>query len=159
VLEAGAGQEAQDASAAHEGEIPLLVTDIAMPGMSGIELGERLKTQRPGMRVLHIAGYAEREAGGQAGLPIGAPCLQKPFGGAVPAGKVRETLDEERGRGSVLLVHGEGLLRALLGQILNGAGYEVVAARDGKEALAWLRRRGIWRGRSGRRSAAGGIRS
>jgi len=142
VLKAAGGEEAQGVSAAYQGEIPLVVTDVAMPGMSGIELAEWLKIQRPGIRVLYITGYAEREAAGPAGMPPGAQCLRKPFGATALAGKVREILDEGRGRGSVLVVNGEALLRALLSQILSGAGYEVMEARDGKEAIAWLRRRG-----------------
>jgi PAS domain S-box-containing protein len=142
VLEAAGGEEAQGVSGACQGEIPLLVTDVAMPGMSGIELAERLKIQRPGIRVLYITGYAEREADGPGGMPPGAQCLRKPFGATVLAGRVREILDEGSGRGSVLVVNGEDLLRALLGQILSGVGYEVIEARDGKEAIAWLRRRG-----------------
>jgi len=46
----------------------------------------------------------------------------KPFGATVLAGRVREILDEGSGRGSVLVVNGEDLLRALLGQILSGVG-------------------------------------
>jgi hypothetical protein len=49
--------------------------------------------------VLYTTGYAEREAAGPAGLPPGAPCPRKPFGGGVLAGKVREILDEGLGLG------------------------------------------------------------
>lgn len=58
---------------------------------------------------------------GKPDCRLARPALQKPFGGAALAGKVREILDEGRGRGSVLVVNGEALFRALLGQILSGA--------------------------------------
>jgi CheY-like chemotaxis protein len=39
--------------------IALLVTDVDMPGMSGIELAARLRAERPGLRVLLMTGRPE----------------------------------------------------------------------------------------------------
>jgi CheY-like chemotaxis protein len=39
-------------------DLLLLLTDIRMPGMNGIELAERAKKTSPGLRVLFMSGYA-----------------------------------------------------------------------------------------------------
>ena len=52
----------------------LLVTDHLMPGISGTELARTMRTARPGMPVLLVSGYAERE-----GLDPDLPRLTKPF--------------------------------------------------------------------------------
>lgn len=39
-------------------DVCLVVTDIVMPGMTGDELGRRLRTDRPTLPVLYLSGYA-----------------------------------------------------------------------------------------------------
>jgi CheY-like chemotaxis protein len=109
--------------------------------MNGFELADRLERTRPGMRVLFTSGDAERAVAEHGGLPPNTACLQKPFSANALARKVREILDQRRGWGCVLVVNGEALFRTLLGQILSHAGYEVLEARNGKEAIAAMRRR------------------
>ncbi|HEX7520161.1 MAG TPA: PAS domain S-box protein, partial [Candidatus Deferrimicrobium sp.] len=53
VLEAGNGREALLLSKAHRGEIHLLLTDVVMPKMSGRELTDRIRLQRPDLRILY----------------------------------------------------------------------------------------------------------
>ncbi|WP_211258495.1 hybrid sensor histidine kinase/response regulator [Luteibacter rhizovicinus] len=79
-----AGYDARGAASANEAlrrletidELVAVVTDHAMPGMTGSELAARLATIRPGLRVVLASGYSE--------LPTAAPGiavqLQKPFG-------------------------------------------------------------------------------
>ncbi len=54
----------------------LLLTDYAMPGISGIELAARVRALRPGLPVLLITGFAEI---GDASVDV--PVLTKPFSG------------------------------------------------------------------------------
>ena len=42
-----------------EARVDLLLTDVLMPGMSGVELADRLTRVRSGLRVLLMSGYAE----------------------------------------------------------------------------------------------------
>jgi two-component system, cell cycle sensor histidine kinase and response regulator CckA len=72
--------------------IHLLLTDIVMPRMSGVDLASRLRTQHPGMRVLYMSGYTEiplslEEARGSF--------LQKPFTPSALLEAVRDALDAE----------------------------------------------------------------
>ena len=59
------------------GPFDLLISDVVMPGMSGIELARELRALRPELRVLLISGYTE-EAVGRVG-PDRLELLSKPF--------------------------------------------------------------------------------
>lgn len=59
ILSAGNGEEAIALFAENSEKINLLMTDISMPKMSGIELAETLKLKRPDLQVLFTTGYAE----------------------------------------------------------------------------------------------------
>ena len=77
VLEADSGEEALARARGHAGPIELLVTDVVMAHMGGIELARRLTAARPGVRVLFISGY-RREAELSAATED-VDFLQKPF--------------------------------------------------------------------------------
>ncbi|MBI2502107.1 MAG: PAS domain S-box protein [Candidatus Latescibacteria bacterium] len=94
VLEAGRGDEALQLSAAHQGPIHLVVTDMVMPGMSGRVLVERLVTSNPELKVLYMSGYSEEVVERQGALGAGAVFLHKPFISSALLLKVREALHQ-----------------------------------------------------------------
>jgi PAS domain S-box-containing protein len=59
--------------------LDVLVTDIVMPGISGIELGRRAKELRPELPILFMTGYSQEVVSHQGALPEGSSFLQKPF--------------------------------------------------------------------------------
>jgi two-component system cell cycle sensor histidine kinase/response regulator CckA len=61
VLEARDGEQALQIAALHSGSIELLVTDLVMPRIAGMELADRLRAKHPDLKVLFMSGYAERE--------------------------------------------------------------------------------------------------
>jgi PAS domain S-box-containing protein len=92
VLEASGGAQALKVSAAYEGQIDLLLTDVVMAGMSGRDLADRLVLIRPGLKVLYVSGYNE-DTVLQRGVVIGQiEFLAKPFSLAVLSRKVRQLL-------------------------------------------------------------------
>jgi response regulator RpfG family c-di-GMP phosphodiesterase len=93
VLEARDGAEAIRISQSHPGPIHLMVTDILMDGMSGVELAERLSFKRPEMRVLFATGYPAGLAESDSLNREDAPLLKKPFSGRELATKIREVLE------------------------------------------------------------------
>jgi len=94
VLDARNGADALAICDRHEGCIDLLVTDLVMPGMNGIELARRVCDSRPGIPVLFMSGYAE-DAREQIGdLDEGRDFLQKPITPTNLSRKVREIFSE-----------------------------------------------------------------
>ncbi len=59
----------------HAGEIDLLVSDVVMPRLSGIELARRLRARQPALRVLLMTGYIDHKHLEPSGFEV----LRKPF--------------------------------------------------------------------------------
>ncbi len=95
VLEAGSGEEALTIAQSHQGPIPLLMTDVMLPGIGGRDLAEALSKLRPEQRVLYISGYTDDEGVRAGWFPPGSRFLQKPFTLGALVSNVRETLDAE----------------------------------------------------------------
>lgn len=91
--------EALRLAQALEGTLHLLVTDVVMPGMNGIELSKRLRETRPAVQVLYTSGYSEMTIP-REGLD-GSPAffLEKPFTPETLLRRVREALAALRSRG------------------------------------------------------------
>jgi len=93
VLAAASAAEALEIVERHPGPIPLAITDVIMPGISGGELAERLTALRPEMRVIFVSGYTGDTIAHHGVLEPGVHFLQKPFTLDGLARKVREVLD------------------------------------------------------------------
>jgi CheY-like chemotaxis protein len=72
VLEARNGLEAEDVFGRHGREIDLLITDVKMPFVSGIELVEAVRAANPALKVLYVTGYPDDRTAQE-------PQLIKPF--------------------------------------------------------------------------------
>ncbi len=84
--------EAETVFAGHGSEIALLVSDLVLPGLSGIDLAQRLRHQRPALNVLLMSGYTDRDVGAfQREMP-NVGFLQKPFTPDSLVGQVGELL-------------------------------------------------------------------
>ena len=65
---------ALDAIAEHEDAVDVVLTDIIMPGMSGIDLARHLRSERPALPLVYFSGH-----GGDVELPDDGPLVHKPF--------------------------------------------------------------------------------
>lgn len=92
VLEATQGREGLETAKSFKGKIDLLLTDVVMPEMNGIELAQHLHTLRPSTKILLISGYMGANALEAEKLPSGTAFLQKPFTLNALLAKVREVL-------------------------------------------------------------------
>ena len=90
VLEAENGAEALSIAESHPEKIDLLISDMFMPGLRGPEVAQALAPKCPGLRVLFISGYADRDL--RSGVPAGANFLNKPFSGKELASAVDAVL-------------------------------------------------------------------
>jgi two-component system cell cycle sensor histidine kinase/response regulator CckA len=99
VLETGDGAQALEQARHYQARIDLVVTDLAMAGMSGSQLAEALAGLRPDAKVLFVAGFAEHPIGdpGIAGRPT---FLRKPFTLRSLAARIREVLAGQAARAS-----------------------------------------------------------
>jgi hypothetical protein len=92
VVQASGGEEALALARRGDEPIALLMTDIVMPGMSGVELADRMERELPGMRVLFMTGYAEEVVVNQGILGRHREYIGKPFTQEQITKRVREIL-------------------------------------------------------------------
>ena len=79
VLAAGTPEQALEIAEKHALEIQLLLTDVLMPGMNGLDLAEQMQALYPGMRVMFMSGYSGSAVFSEGVARHGAIFLAKPF--------------------------------------------------------------------------------
>ncbi|MEN6439138.1 MAG: transporter substrate-binding domain-containing protein [Syntrophobacter sp.] len=77
----------------HPGEIHLLVTDVVMPAMNGLELANSILAFYPNMKHLFTSGYTANVIAHHGVLDPGVNFIQKPFSKHELATRVREALE------------------------------------------------------------------
>ena len=90
VLGAPGAEEALKLAESEADHIDLVITDIVMCGMSGIELGRRLNRLLPDLKVLYMSGYNSEI--GEDGLDPSYNFMQKPFGPEALSLRVQQLL-------------------------------------------------------------------
>ena len=97
VIQAGSGSEALDVFRRTRG-VDLVVTDHAMPGMTGTQLAEQIVAERPGMPIILASGYAEVPADPHLNLIR----LGKPFAQGTLARAVADAFRQAEDAGKVV---------------------------------------------------------
>ena len=92
VIEARNGDDAIRSAEAHLGVIHLLLTDVVMPHMGGVELANRVTVLRPGLKVLYMSGYTDDSILKQGVEAAHVAYIQKPFTSEALARKVRDEI-------------------------------------------------------------------
>jgi CheY-like chemotaxis protein len=90
VFEARNGQEALKVFDQHGDKIDLLLTDMRMPYMGGVELAQHLRARRKTLKLLCVSGYPAA-----ADPELTTDFLAKPFSRDDLLAKVREVLDRK----------------------------------------------------------------
>ena len=94
VFEAENGQAAMNLWQQRRGEFDLLFSDMVMPeGLTGLDLAEKLKKEKPGLKVIISSGYSAEIAGQSSLAAHGIIYLQKPYHVEILAKTVRDCLD------------------------------------------------------------------
>ncbi|NTV13169.1 MAG: response regulator [Desulfobulbaceae bacterium] len=82
--------------AASAGELDLLITDVLLPDLNGIELAKRLLARQPGLKVAFMSGYLRPSlADPDAAEAQPTPFIQKPFSGKTLTAFIRKCLRGE----------------------------------------------------------------
>jgi two-component system cell cycle sensor histidine kinase/response regulator CckA len=77
----------------HSSRIRLLITDLIMPEMTGLDLTRSLASLCPELKCLYMSGYTSNVIAHQGVLDEGVNFIRKPFSKRDLAFKVREVLD------------------------------------------------------------------
>ena len=93
VIEARDGSEALTMAAKDSGIIDLVLSDIVMPRMNGLEFAAKLRTIAPKVRIVFMSGYAEYDPDRLEMLGMGSGLVRKPFTADGLARIVRGVLD------------------------------------------------------------------
>ena len=92
VIEASGGEEAVRVLQRASNRIDAVLTDVAMPGLNGRQLGETILRCWPRVRVLYMSGFPARRMVDEGALDPTSPFLQKPFNREQLTRKVRDLL-------------------------------------------------------------------
>lgn len=121
-------------------QFQMVISDIKMPEMDGVQLLKKIRELVPSMPVLFISGYAEPELIGRAS-PDGF--LAKPFRINLLEELIEKTLigKPERilsGITNILVVDDNKHFREMMTEVLRHHNYEVEAVASAEDALASL---------------------
>jgi len=79
VLDADSGAAALELAGDRINDVELLVTDMVMPGMSGVQLAERIEELKEGIPILFMSGYSREFLVRQGDLTRRHTIMEKPF--------------------------------------------------------------------------------
>ena len=95
VLEARDGHEAMGVLQRAGPRVTAVLTDVAMPGIGGGQLGATIAECWPRIRVLYMSGFPGRRMVNEGALDPTQPFIQKPFTSEQLGRKIRELLTEQ----------------------------------------------------------------
>jgi two-component system, cell cycle sensor histidine kinase and response regulator CckA len=94
VLEASNGNDALAIFKRYKDQIDLVITDVAMPGMDGKKLAEKLIQYRPRLKIMFVSGYISSTPSQDQNYTE-IPVLEKPFTQNILSMKVRQVLNKD----------------------------------------------------------------
>lgn len=112
----------------------LVLLDLRMPGMSGLEVYRQLKRLRPGTAVIVVTAYTSGEGAAEILAEDACEIFSKP----VDVPRLLEAIEGRIDRPLVLLVDDDRELCASLADVLADRGYRVAVAHNHPQTLAAL---------------------
>ncbi|MGH9467949.1 MAG: response regulator [Terriglobales bacterium] len=97
VLAAANGSLALEVARAHRRPIHLLISDVAMPQMTGLELARQISLLHPAVKILLVSGYSDPAAVEELKQQAGFAYLRKPFTPQALLQQARALLDSSAG--------------------------------------------------------------
>jgi CheY-like chemotaxis protein len=93
VLEASSAAHALELARRYEGRVDLLLTDVVMPEMNGIDLAEQLRKLQPSLITVFMSGYAQSDLV-RSIRASSAIHVQKPFTGNYLLSQIEQALTQ-----------------------------------------------------------------
>jgi two-component system sensor histidine kinase EvgS len=95
ILEAKDGEDALRKCKNHKKVIHLVITDVIMPNMNGLELKQTLTSIYPNIKVIFMSGYADNVIAEMGIMDIDKIFIEKPFLPSELLKKIKETLNTD----------------------------------------------------------------
>ncbi|MEQ1643782.1 MAG: PAS domain S-box protein [Pyrinomonadaceae bacterium] len=92
VLEAANGKTALEICSSYDGRIDMMLTDVIMPSMSGVELKQAVAALLPDIKVMFMSGYTDDAVADRGVLDADAAFIEKPFTPDALSRQVRKVL-------------------------------------------------------------------
>ena len=138
------GIEALELFKAQPDIFDLVITDMTMPKVTGEDLAAELMRIRPDIPVILCTGFSAR-INKKRSMAMGIRAfVYKPVLRRDIAKAIRQVLDSrdkkaEHPTARILVIDDDFQVRAMLRQLLEGAGYAVIDAADGKQGIRLFR--------------------
>lgn len=94
VISAANGEEAVEIIKNHKVGVDLLISDIVMPGMNGIELANELTTNAPAAKIIFMSGYMKPASPFSNTTKYEKGFIQKPFSRKTLKNHIKKALNE-----------------------------------------------------------------
>ncbi len=129
--------------AVEEGMKPdLLISDVVMPIMNGVELGERLQLMLPNLNVLLMSGYTDNVLENAGAIGKNYPLMQKPFTSKTLASHISALLSkpepETKTHAEIFMLDDDDSIRMLFQRSCKKRGHNFTGAATPEEALVIL---------------------
>ncbi|WP_319371551.1 response regulator [uncultured Ilyobacter sp.] len=125
----------------NKNKIDIILLDIFMPDIDGLDMLEKVKSKWPSIEVIIITGYSSQDVAIKALRRGAIDYLEKPINYeelTTSIGRAMEKITEKADltyRHTILLVDDDKSATKRLSRILTKEGYEVFTANDGREGL------------------------
>ena len=93
VLTAANGKAAVELYAEHKDDIDLVILDVVMPKMGGVEALRQIRRLNPGQKALFATGYESEKSGNERQATSSDPVINKPFTISALSRVIRNLLD------------------------------------------------------------------
>lgn len=129
--------------AVEEGLKPdLLISDVVMPIMNGVELGERLQLMLPKLSVLLMSGYTDNVLENAGAIGKNYPLMQKPFTSKTLATQISSLLSkaepQTKSHAEIFMLDDDDSIRMLFQRSCKKRGHNFAGAATPEEALEIL---------------------
>jgi DNA-binding response OmpR family regulator len=133
ILTAPDGFHALRVAQEYSGQIQLLLTDLALPEMTGQEIATRLQALRPETKVLFMSGHARGTVTENGTLDPEANFIEKPWSPRELCAEVHALLTAQPSMRTLVADDDAGICDWLT-EVLEANGHQVFTVKDGLEA-------------------------